>query len=403
MADLHILTDYNEIFQSLEQALTNYNENLFNDLFMVIGDEFTEENLKRGEKVYDQIDANVNNLQKILLKQQEIDELFRKCKENKQRCEDYKNDIINRILRIKKRISSRNDYLNAREEWNQRRIETSDQKNRRECEEMMEDMIEEKQIIQQMRNELNKERELFNQEIQQSINERNNNQYVHQNEYNTLINSYNQLIKQHNEIYSNYVRKDEIQRTLSDEMKWKQNILTRTEIEQMQKWTNKTMGDVIFDSRIDKWGLNDSVLNRKIEGKGNLIFLIEDNNGEKFGYYLNTQIEQPIQRYEWWMKTDNNSFHFNLGSNGRIAHPIKYPIKDTLYGSYQLYKTRQSDRLIWLGDIQLKKYNKGYSSYQQNMGRFDYLGIQNALCVGETDQYGSVKFIPKTILVIQME
>ena len=57
------------------------------------------------------------------------------------------------------------------------------------------------------------------------------------------------------------------------------------------------------------------MLNEKIIGRKYLTFLIEDENGEKFGFYLND--EMTTNEYKKWIKVDNKSFHFNLNKNNK--------------------------------------------------------------------------------------
>ena len=59
--------------------------------------------------------------------------------------------------------------------------------------------------------------------------------------------------------------------------------------------------------------------------------------------------------------------------------------------------------LISLGDIFLKKENEKNRSWcSQNENRFNYHGIEKALC-GKTKYPGDDNFTPKRILVIQMK
>ena len=78
---------------------------------------------------------------------------------------------------------------------------------------------------------------------------------------------------------------------------------------------------------------------------------------------------------------------------------MKFEIKDLKYGGYWLYE--KSDNmwkcLIKLGDIWLyKEHYKNESHCYQYEDRFEYHGIENALC-------GKRHFTPKRILVIQMK
>ena len=52
--------------------------------------------------------------------------------------------------------------MNCRDEWNKRREETSDEKNRRECEEMLEDIKEEKKNVEELTKLMMKEKNDLN-------------------------------------------------------------------------------------------------------------------------------------------------------------------------------------------------------------------------------------------------
>ena len=152
----------------------------------------------------------------------------------------------------------------------------------------------------------------------------------------------------------------------------------------------------MFDSDIDNWKQYETVFNERIIGKKQLVFLIEDEDGEKFGYYLNTEV---VEKH--WNKTDNKSFEFNLQSNGRLPNPMKFEIKDLEEGGYLLFSKSNKDNLISLGDIYLCKENKKHESCCcQYENEFNYHGIKDALC-GKT--WSFYPFTPKRIVVIQMK
>ena len=54
----------------------------------------------------------------------------------------------------------------------------------------------------------------------------------------------------------------------------------------LENWTGLRCGEVVFDSDEDNWKQDRSVFNDRIIGRNHLVFLIEDEGGEKFGYYL---------------------------------------------------------------------------------------------------------------------
>ena len=177
-------------------------------------------------------------------------------------------------------------------------------------------------------------------------------------------------------------------------------------IQQLEEWTGLECCQIIFDSSFDDWTTNKSVFHKRIIGKSKLVFIIEDNEGEIFGYYLNTEI---TKRYHEWRKTDDKSFEFNLESNGRLTGPMKFEIKNEKIGGWKLFKKYDEyDDLIVLGDIHLKKKVKKYYSYcEHNEYIFNYHEIDFALCgkgkIYNDDESGEMTcFDPKNIYVIQM-
>ena len=137
------------------------------------------------------------------------------------------------------------------------------------------------------------------------------------------------------------------------------------------------MGETLFDSNIDNWSYKTSVFNEKIIGKDKLVFLIEDKDGEIFGYYLNSEISKYIE-YHDWNRTDSKSFHFNLHSNGLLPGPTRFDIKNIKKG-YQLFD-KKAEELIVIGDIELKKENKKKFSFCIQSNNFEYHGYPGALC-----------------------
>ena len=160
----------------------------------------------------------------------------------------------------------------------------------------------------------------------------------------------------------------------------------------------------MFDSDIDNWSMNSSVFDDKIRGKKQLLFHIEDTYGERFGYYLNTQIMNRCN-YFFTTQTDDKSFEFNLHSNGRMNSMTKFNIKNTSSGYFLSPKSNKT--LIYLGDIVLYKQNyKSLSYCQQSENYYDYQGITNALCGRPYSNFFfsfiRVCFTPMKITVIQM-
>ena len=143
-----------------------------------------------------------------------------------------------------------------------------------------------------------------------------------------------------------------------------------------------------------------STLNEKIMGRNHLVFLIEDEDGEQFGFYHNDEIVDDLQiKY-----SDRFSFYFNLKSNGRLPTPMKFKQKTSAMIEYKL-SSKRIHKLIQLGDILLFKEDfKEKSLCRRNVDKCygDYNGIDVALCGKSGPKRSGMNFIPKRILVIQM-
>ncbi|BFU23673.1 trichohyalin, putative [Entamoeba histolytica] len=161
-------------------------------------------------------------------------------------------------------------------------------------------------------------------------------------------------------------------------------------IKQIEEWTNKKVGNVIFDSGIDSWKEDTSVFDKRIMNKEHIIIIIEDSKGNKFGGYVNSK----INKVDEWIN-DSQSFVFSLESNGRIERMMKFDIKEQQY-AFILYN-QSHDCLFGIGfsDILVYKEDKKTNSFCLQHS-FEYKGISNALC-------GKEDFTPKRFIVIEME
>ena len=193
----------------------------------------------------------------------------------------------------------------------------------------------------------------------------------------------------------------EDERIIAREPVYLYKYIEKKDLMKIEEWSGLRCKEAIFDSYVDSWNVGTSVLDKRIVGKKHLAFLIEDINGEKFGYYLNTKVEKeygfPVK------KTDNKSFHFNLESNNRLKQPMKFEIKNPKYAGIVLWHS-SNDCLITLGDIELCKENwKNKSFCYQFDDYFNYNGIKKALC-GKTGSFEKNlnPFTPKRIVTLQM-
>ena len=405
MAQLQILTQFKQLFDDVKLSLNHYNNNLRNELFEIEPNENNEQAYKRGEIIFDKRQDDIRNLNEILNQQEAINKFFEKCKENKQILINQNNKLINKLIEIQKNNPniSKQDFVEYREFWNEKRIETEVEKMNRETKEMLEEIKEEKKYIEEMRNKMMNEKIELEQTIEKAKKEKNEINFEEEKK-----NTEKKQMRQ-SPFYSMKNENDEMKKIMKQKTAPIQKSLNELPIEsisipnlneeqiaQLEEWTLLKCSDIVFDSNKDNWSEDTSVFNESIVGKRQLIFLIEDEDGEKFGYYLNTKV---IEKYNDYIGTDFKSFKFNLQSQfGRLSQPMKYEMKE-LYESGIILWGKTNDSLITLGDIYLMKENKkNESCCEENKDKFEYYGISNALC----GKIYPKTFTPKRIIVIQM-
>ncbi|EDR27209.1 hypothetical protein EDI_045730 [Entamoeba dispar SAW760] len=168
------------------------------------------------------------------------------------------------------------------------------------------------------------------------------------------------------------------------------NFLLLCQIKQIEEWTNRKVSNILFDSDIDDWNYNTSVFKQRIINKKHITIIIEDEDGNKFGGYVNMKIDNVGCRIN-----DSNAFVFSLESNGRIQEMMKFDIKDPQY-AFGLYNQLDGGLFEFGGnDIYVcKENNKTKSCCKQSS--FEYKGISNVLC-------GRQCFTPERIIVIEMK
>ena len=167
----------------------------------------------------------------------------------------------------------------------------------------------------------------------------------------------------------------------------------RKQIQQLHLWTGKQSGDIIFDSTIDDWNVNTSIFDSQIMNKSNVCIILEDEDGNIFGGYIN----ERIGKYESYIN-DQNAFVFTLKSVDSKREMTKFEINDRQC-AFRLFKN-STDYLFRIGwnDIRIWKQHKRNecTCYQES---FNYKSIENALC-GKTGWDNP--FILKRIIVLQM-
>ena len=193
-----------------------------------------------------------------------------------------------------------------------------------------------------------------------------------------------------NDSLNEYVKRKEISLTIKKE----KFILPKKYIYQLELWTKKQCDNLIFDSSKSGWPNEKKDLANLVIEKSQILFIIEDVDGEIFGYYHNTRIESE---YGKWSTADENSFQFNLRSNNnRLSGPMLFEMTNKKYG-FMIHDS--SDVLMNLGNIYLLKGNKRNECYCNTTISFNYHSIKKALCdkTGENE-----RFTPKRLLIIQM-
>ena len=166
----------------------------------------------------------------------------------------------------------------------------------------------------------------------------------------------------------------------------------------LEDWTSKSVDLTLFDSNVDNWN-DSSVLNKRIIGKKHVLFLIEDDEEEKFGYYFKGIIQPESGDNN---SSEKNSFEFNIqSSNKRLKKPMKCKIKDCSFGIELFSKDNTYNFLIRLGDIYLKNNGVTGNCCQQDDSHFNYCGIPNILC-GKTLSDGGC-FNLKRLIVVEMK
>ena len=113
MAQLQNLTPFKQLIDDVKEKLNYYDVNLRNELFEKEPNEDNVQAYKRGESIFDKCQQDIRNLTEIIEQQEQMNNFFEKCKENKIKLIEQKNELINKLLRIKKDSVSRDNYLNS--------------------------------------------------------------------------------------------------------------------------------------------------------------------------------------------------------------------------------------------------------------------------------------------------
>ncbi|BFU25665.1 predicted protein [Entamoeba histolytica] len=342
------------IQQSIDDTTKNYQYyigSIKNEVFEIKDDETYSEAIKRGEGIFDRVDEVVRRRRLVIEKSQEtvnkiktvtdkMDRIIKECTNDEESVNKAKNELIDKIISFEE-MKMKDQIKPLEEEIN--KITAEFNKKKEEWEKQYSDYLERKKRKEE---EKIKERE----------------------------------------------REEERKKQEGERLRIMKGMNTMEEMLQLEEWTNKKVGNILFDSDIDDWNKDTSVFGERVMNKEHVIIIIEDEDGNKFGGYVNSKIDKD----DGWIN-DSKSFVFSLDSKGRMEGMMKFDIKQP-QDAFRLWNKSNN----WLfnfgcggGDIYLKKiYDKKDSHCKQRS--FEYKGISNALC-------GNENFTPKRIIVIEMK
>ncbi|BFU24127.1 predicted protein [Entamoeba histolytica] len=208
-------------------------------------------------------------------------------------------------------------------------------------------------------------------------------------ETDTITSEFNKKKEDWKTYYTDYLER----KKRKEEERKRQELERLTRILGEASWTNRKIGNILFDSDNDNWNILTSVFDQKMMNKEHLIIIIEDTKGNKFGGYVNSKIDKCSHYID-----DSKSFVFSLESNGRMKGMMKFDIKQPQYAFYLNNKYDNYLFSFGLDDIFVYKENDKTQShcYQHS---FEYEGISNALCGKQLPN----NFTPKRIIVIEMK
>ena len=187
-------------------------------------------------------------------------------------------------------------------------------------------------------------------------------------------------------------------------------------IQKIEEWTGLKCGEIIFDSRINKWSQKESELNKLILGRKQFIVIITTEKGEIFGGYIDEEIKKELKEdaIEYndiirFRSTEKKSFMFSLETNGRIQQPLKIEMGDISENSTISVSIDIENDDKWLlfgcGEIQINKEEvKQFSCVVDFEDEIEerHHGYSKPFCDGEYDD-GMLNYTPKNFFFIQMK
>ena len=181
------------------------------------------------------------------------------------------------------------------------------------------------------------------------------------------------------------------------------SVLTFEEMTQLEEWTGMKCSEVLFDSNKDNWEHEKCTFGEKVMNRSNMLFIVEDSAGEKFGGYINKKVDHYSTYSDGFEKNrssslnDPKSFLFNIKSNGRLSKMMKFDIIKSS-DALRVYDKNEKEGDIFefgWGDFRVLKKHKASSCYCAKGTTYNYQGISSAMC-------GKRNFTAKRVIAIQL-
>ena len=119
----------------LQNEINNLLENIEIETFNPNENESYEDQMKEGNELYQKLKTNIENIETILKKEETMKEMFENIKRMKEEMKETNNSIISKMMEISKNSQmKKEEYFALRKEMNKKRIETKEERNRREME-----------------------------------------------------------------------------------------------------------------------------------------------------------------------------------------------------------------------------------------------------------------------------
>ncbi|BFU22404.1 TLD, putative [Entamoeba histolytica] len=419
------------IQQSIDDTTKNYQYyigSIKNEVFEIKDDETYSEAIKRGEGIFDMIDETERRRKIVIEKSQEtinqieimknkMSRIIEECNHDDETLSKTRNELIDKIISTEKMIMKNKlfrkpkekdkitaEFNKKKEEWEKHYSDYLERKRRQEEERRK----EEEERRQQQEEERRRQQQEEERRRQEEEERKRQEQEKKIQEHEKKIQEYEKKIQEHEKKIQEQERKTTEQekkiqqleklRIIKEERRKEERLQvmkgmsTIEEMLQIEEWTERKVGNLLFDSDKDDWNKNTSIFDKRIMNKEHLIILIEDEEGNKFGGYVDSKIDKVDDKIY-----DSKSFLFSLESKGRMKGMKKFDIKQPEY-AFKLYN-QSDDRLFVFGygDIFVYKENYKTKSFCKQHS-FSYEEISNALCGNY--QY---RFTPKRFIVIEMK